>query len=366
MNYKLLPAAIAAATVMASSANAGDIVTYGKINLSYVQIEQDLAGVQARDNWELTTNASRIGFKGTEDLGENLKVIYKLEYGIQPDGDGNDEFTGRNSYVGLQGSFGTIVAGEHDTPLKMSSAPVDVFNDYYYADIDYSITGERRENDIIMYKTPVSNGYAATIAIMPGDESGANGQTDNDGFADQISAAFTYQANGLYVALAGDQDVAGADTVRLSASYQLGNLKLGALIQKADLSGTNALPDVADDSALQDLIANIEDVDDEGIIQGVDVDLNEQNSHVISAIYTIDKLSLKAQLAQATNEGSVDGIEGHVDSSAFSIGADYKLSNRTKIYTYYSELSVDKDESINLDNDVEFSATGFVGIEHKF
>ena len=352
MNYKLLPAAIAAATVMASSANAGDIVTYGKINLSYVQDEQDQAGTIENDNWELKTAASRIGFKGSEQLSEDLKVIYKLEYEVQPDGDDNsNEFKGRNSYVGLQGGFGTIIAGEHDTPLKMSSKPVDVFNDYHYADIAYSITGERRESDIIMYKTPALGAYAATIAVMPGDDSGKDGEDDNDGFADQISAAVTYQGDNLYVALAGDQDVGGDDTVRLSTSYKLDNLKLGALIQKSDLSDTadSAKPNLKKSSPLYHLSLFANDID-------------EQFSRVISAAYTIDQWVLKAQFVEATNKGTTN----EVDSSAMSVGVDYKLSKRTKLYSYYSELTVDSNDSIGLNEDYEYTAIGLIGIEHKF
>ena len=337
MNYKLLPAAIAAATVMASSANAGDIVTYGKINLSYVQDEQkDNSGTT--DDAELKTASSRIGFKGSEDLGEKLKVIYKLEYQVVPDGEGT-EFKGRNSYVGLQGGLGTIIAGEHDTPLKMSSKPVDVFNDYHYADIAYSIYGERREQDIIMYKTPAVGAYTATIAVMPGNDTDAG--SDDNGFTDQISAAVTYQADNLYVAIAGDQNVGGVDTVRLSGSYQLGNLKLGALIQKSDLSDGYDLK-LKGDSPLAKLTPNAD----------------EQRSYVLSADYTIDQWVLKAQVVDATNVGPTD----EVDSSAMSIGVDYKLSKRTKLYSYYSELNVDIENA----EDYEYTAKGVVGIEHKF
>ena len=350
MNYKLLPAAIAAATVMASSANAGDIVTYGKINLNYVQLEQDQAGDTAQDNWELKTFSSRIGIKGSEELSENLKVIFKLEYEVQPDGDdnGSTEFKGRNSYIGLQGDWGTIIAGEHDTPLKMSGKPVDVFNDYYYGDISYSIAGENRESDIVMYKTPDMGGFAATIAVMPGEDSGADDANDDDGFADHISAALTYQADNFYAALAVDDNVNGLDTVRLSGSYQLGNLKLGALRQESEAADSDN--EIKVKGAIGDVLTNFVS------------DIDEQESFVISAAYTVDQWTLKAQIVEATSEGS----NNELDSSAITIGVDYKLSERTKLYSYYSELTVDKEEAIGLSGDYEYNAMGLVGIEHKF
>ncbi|ARN75468.1 porin [Oceanicoccus sagamiensis] len=353
MNYKLLPAAIAAATVMASSAHAGDVVTYGKINLSYVQLEQDKAGTTEQDNWELETFASRIGFKGSEEISPDLKVIYKLEYEIQPDGEGDDEFKARNSYIGLQGNWGTVVAGKHDTPLKMSAKPVDVFNDYRYGDIANSIAGERRENDIIMYKTPDMSGFAATIGVMPGQDSGRDGDDDDDGFADQISAALTFKADNLYAALAVDDNVKGVDTVRLSGSYKFGNLKLGALIQESELSDSDDSGNVPGIKGATPLIDALNDFP---------TDIDEQSSYVLSAAYTLDKFVLKAQYVEATNEGSVDEL----DNSAITIGVDYKLSKRTKLFSYYSELTVDQEQSIGMTGDYEYTAMGLFGIEHKF
>ena len=353
MKLKFLPAAIAAATVMASPVYAGDVVTYGKINLSYVQLERDQAGTTAQDNWELETFASRIGFKGSEEISPDLKVIYKLEYEVQPDGEGDDEFKARNSYVGLMGNWGTILGGKHDTPLKMSGKPADVFNDYRYGDIANSIAGERRENDIVMYKTPDMGGFSATLGIMPGQDSGADGDDEDDGFADQISAALTYNNDALYVALAVDDNVKGVDTVRLTGSYKLGNLKLGALIQESELSDSDDAGDLPGIKGVTPLL---------DVLDTFATDIDEQSSYVVSAAYTLDKFVFKAQMVEASNEGNVDEL----DNSAITIGVDYKLSKRTKVYSYYSELTVDEESSIGMTGDYEYTAMGVIGLEHKF
>ncbi len=62
-----------------------------------------------------TMNTSRIGFRGTEDLGGGLKAIFQLENGFKLDngaldGDANQLFN-RQSNVGLEGGFGRVVAG---------------------------------------------------------------------------------------------------------------------------------------------------------------------------------------------------------------------------------------------------------------
>ncbi|GAB2180443.1 porin [Denitratisoma sp. agr-D3] len=66
-------------------------------------------------------SGSRLGFKGTEDLGNGLKALFTLEYGLAVDdnagvgststGTGNT----RQSFVGLTGGFGTAVAGRLQT-----------------------------------------------------------------------------------------------------------------------------------------------------------------------------------------------------------------------------------------------------------
>jgi predicted porin len=65
-------------------------------------------------------SGSRIGFRGTEDLGGGLKAVFTLEYGLSVDdntGVGVGALTtARQQYVGLAGGFGTVVAGRLQTP----------------------------------------------------------------------------------------------------------------------------------------------------------------------------------------------------------------------------------------------------------
>src|SRR3546814_4286727 len=75
-------------------------------------------------------NSSRLGFKGDQDVGvADLKVIYQLEYGIDPDGSEGAPFSERNIFVGLKGGFGAVQFGKYDTPVKNAGAKTDLFND---------------------------------------------------------------------------------------------------------------------------------------------------------------------------------------------------------------------------------------------
>jgi predicted porin len=111
--------------------------------------------VDGQDNWALESNASRIGVKGDFPLVDDLKAVYKLEYELFTDGSNSTSFTQRNTYAGLQGSWGTVIAGKNDTPLKAIAAEtIQQFKDLALGDFKYVMIGENRENNVIQYSTP--------------------------------------------------------------------------------------------------------------------------------------------------------------------------------------------------------------------
>jgi predicted porin len=69
--------------------------------------------------WEMQVSNSYIGFRGKKDLGGQLKAIWQLETAVAIDNpDVGDPLANRNSFAGLEGSFGTVRLGNMDTPLK--------------------------------------------------------------------------------------------------------------------------------------------------------------------------------------------------------------------------------------------------------
>lgn len=69
---------------------------------------------------------SRLGFRGTEDLGGGLKAIFNLESGWNLDaGTPNSKFFDRASWVGLQGGWGTLSLGRQTTVVADALSGTD-------------------------------------------------------------------------------------------------------------------------------------------------------------------------------------------------------------------------------------------------
>jgi len=383
MNRKLLSIAIASLAV--SPAVFADVTVYGKANLSYQALEETYDATSLtftdKDNWEMLSNASRFGIKGSHDISDTLKGIYKIEWeydtadGVADDKSG-DELKARNMYAGLQHkSLGTLVAGKHDTPVKLAQGKIDQFNDLTFGDIKNVLSGENREDNIVMYTTPAFGGFSATVAFMPGEDDGCNDPTnpfactgygeEDNGFADRISASVGYTMKDVFsVTLAMDDNVQNTDIIRAAGEVYLGPVTLGVLAQEAEVSDDYAVAGVPTQGIKLD-----------GMVKEVGTAIglgpyDEQSAVVVSAAWQINDFTLKAQYA--TSETSADKAidplnlsEIEVEQTAF--GVDYTLSKYSKVYAYYALVEGNPTSSLTkvAYSDAEWSTYG-VGIEINF
>ena len=322
MNKVLLSAAVASTLSMASYGFADgpiDSTIYGKVNISVVNADNG-----STDQWKLNSNASRLGVKGKTELADGLYAVYKAEFEIAvDDGDTKGQtFTQRNIMAGIRGSFGTVWAGKHDSPTKLAQNKIDLFNDLE-GDIKNTFEGENRVSNIVAYTSPNINGFATTVAMMPGEGADLDGDGNDDtGLTDGISYSVSYTKDNLYIAVAGDQDVDSQDLMRIVAQYKIDALKLGVMYQQnEDNLGTK-----------------------------------DESGFFVSAAYKLDsKTTLKAQY------GSIeDDADGDKEDS-LSLGADYKLAKGTKLYVFYTDNT---DSSVG-EADTDATAYG-LGMEHKF
>jgi predicted porin len=128
MNKKLIAAAIAAAIAAPTAALANDVTIYGVAHLSIDYLDTDAL---SNDGFDVVSRASRLGFKGTEDLANGLKAIWKMEFqvdmgdaGNQAEGSFSRYTGGRDGYV-LDGSsrWDTVVDLNEIAAVGLTGAP---------------------------------------------------------------------------------------------------------------------------------------------------------------------------------------------------------------------------------------------------
>lgn len=291
MKKALLPLLIASLVPATAFA---EVTVYGKANVAWQSTDKNVGGTYT----EVVSNASRIGLKGSENVNDDLKVIYQFEYQTKVD-DGNNSnnqtFSQRNIYVGLKGSGGTAMIGMFDTPFKMAQEKVDLFNDYI-GDIQTVLHGETRAKNIVQYSTPAFNDITVNVAYI-------NSEKDATNVDDGYSASIVYSTKAVYLALANDSNVTNAsnaavhttdtDILRAVGRFNVGPVVLGAMWETYD----------------------------NGVI--------DEDGYMVSAQWNVnDTWALKLQNA------SSDMVQLGTDQTSF--GVDYKLSKAAKVFGYYT------------------------------
>ena len=339
MNKKIIALAVAAA-VTAPVAMA-DVTLYGRAHVDYRYTDNGTTDV-----WTVNSNASRLGFKGTEDLGNGLQAIFKYEVSYDIDGDSttntstnilhshtasNAPFNGaRNAYVGLKGEFGKLVIGRHDTPAK--SAYYGSGNDHLSdsvidlnANMGYS---QDRWNNAVQYNSPNFSGLTFGASIQPGEGNG-----DEDGPGDSYSVGLVYKGHGVK---AGAGYVRTADTMgnddekmfQLGASYTMGNITVGANYEDNSNYGTTADQD--------------------------------KNVWSLAAKAKFGNNALIANYGESETEA---GGATTAETEAFGLALQHNLSKRTSVYAAYSQRE---------ENDVAMGGTTTdtdnfgIGVTHNF
>ena len=130
---------IVATTLAAPAISIAAPTVYGNIHISLNQADNDIAG--AENNLTLSSNTSAIGVKGSEDLGDGTKAIYKVEFQVNlleaattlPSNDpvdgapreGQGDIEGRDQFAGIKFGIGVLKAGTMSTNYKLTGEKVD-------------------------------------------------------------------------------------------------------------------------------------------------------------------------------------------------------------------------------------------------
>ena len=303
--FKLLSTTLA--VLCFSSDLLSDITFYGKINTSYESTDKD-----SKTDTDFKNNASRLGVKGKFDINDGLKISFQIENEIDPtDGrfraDGEKVFKERNTFLALEGNFGRLFAGTHDTAFKVAQLKVDLFNDTR-ADIKYLFQGENRMNSFVAYTTPeLIDGLKVTI----------NSISQSTGTFESYSV--NYSTGSVKLVFALDSNGKGYDSTRFTTMFPIESLGIdvGLMYQSSEKISTGV----------------------------------SENGHLLSLK---KKVSDKGSVYLQTASSDIKLESGKQNS----IGYDYKISKIAKVFFHYSDLESDKTSK-----NAEYVSVGF---EYKF
>lgn len=300
-----------AALAFMGAASAQTATVSGKLAFAYATSEG--AGVAPLKQDGLGVTDGDFVISASEDLGGGLKATASMA--VQSRGR-TTAIAGRDATLNLSGGFGSVTIGAIDTGngilgLGGADAPTIGLDGAqgWDASISRQVLADPGFMDILMYTSPEMSGLTFSAAVL--DANGAGGMQSTaltqdatlvgvNYAAGAFAAAADYTNYGLNGVLA---TAPGADNrFRLSASYDLGVVKLGAGYE------------------------------------------NQKSTAVANNAETHTLLGISAPVGKAVSVGATY-VRNTKDAAntitAYELGANYALSKRTGVQAAYQHISED-------------------------
>ncbi len=213
MKKTLLAVAVAAALPAAAFAQ---VTLYGVADIAVSKITDSDANMSA--NGGGNNGNSRLGVKGTEDLGGGLKASFNYEMAVNPETGATDSSTyQRAAWLQLDGGFGSLRMGRSLSPSFYGVANWELTGTANYS-AQYNTFGAAggatRNNSAWAYTTPNFGGFSATLGYVMDADNGGNSKID---------ANAVYRSGPMVVALSYNKvDGSGSAGWALGGQYNFG------------------------------------------------------------------------------------------------------------------------------------------------
>ena len=329
MNKKLIALAVAGACVapaaMAQTAN--PVTLYGRIYATLESVEAKGGATPVARRTRVSDQSSLLGVRGTEDLGGGLKAFFQLETGFKPD-QNDTGFAQRNSGVGLQGGFGSILLGRWDSPFKVATIAVDPFGDLTLSGITGTLSDrtnfDRRPSNSVQYWSPSFGGFAARLLYTANER-----KNDPVGVnARDMGANLTYTGGPVYAFLAYEEH---KDNASANAYGQV-ILSPPATAQTAGIAGYTEKGFAGGGSFV------IGPVKLGGQYQEFKKTLREkQKSVMANVVFTFGNNQLIYQFMNS-KDGALSTAAAQPDCDSNSVGYQYNFSRRTFFLAQYTKV----------------------------
>ncbi len=374
MKKSLVAAALLGAIAGGAYAQS-NVTIYGVLDLGYVKDN-------GRDLRMADNNNSRIGFKGTEDLGGGYKALFQLEkrFDVNDGTAGNSNTAGYKgsksanqkdwdggANVGIAGPFGTVRAGRMWELTSETIKKFDPFDQLGVGSQIYSLQRAPRIDNTLRYDSPNWNGFSFGASYSLGtntndksvladvDEDLKQKNADNDGYAVNLSydnGALFGTANWSRLADSNDSSTWNVglgyrftDTFKMTASYEH--------TKSHGWKGNNGYYDNGHSFKYKNSLEG----EQRNLLIGLQWDVG---SGTLNASVQWDRLS--------DYYGANGKAKGEDSAYKYALGYTYNLSKRTSLYGNIAYTDYDsKDMGYCLSGLESESVTSVqLGITHKF
>jgi len=235
MNKKLVALAVAGAFALplAAQAQTANVTLYGRLNIDFEFIKGKTCaaatgtvtgapGTAAGCNVGLATesttnptvnrlssNSSRFGMRGTESLGAGLNAIFQIESSINGDTNAGN-LGGRETFVGLQGSWGKFTVGRFLMPQDdlhpifgnaptLTTSILSTAALWAQGPLNKAQGGfDARTGNSLRYDSPNFSGFTTAWQYSTRDSSGNADSGDNGDHTSELRHAWVAGGNLIY------------------------------------------------------------------------------------------------------------------------------------------------------------------------
>ena len=341
MKKQALAIAIASALVAPSAFAAQD--TSGMQYTSaaegfYASIRAQLDFSNGDNDANIEEGSSRIGIRGTNDLGGGLEGFYQWEGEVNIT-DSTDAFKhNRLGLVGLRGAFGEVVAGSFWTnDYNWTHGSTDIAN-VYSGYLNYSSEREARSERSIQYTTPDLNGFQGAFLVGVGNsDDGEGGDNGNDLDSWNLSAQYAIQGftvAGSYNVITDGQVASGSYNAATCVLRVTSPLLPGEEVDIPSALEQEACEDYSDSVSTSPALGNI--------------NVNVNGTYIAASDTRVheDLTSWTIRLGYAQDNWYVNGwygeddrseVVGNEDSELFSVAGGVEV-DRVNVYALYEAV----------------------------
>lgn len=320
MKKKLIALVVGAAAVVPSLAMA-DVTVYGRAHVSTDFLDD---GADYSET-NISSNSSRLGFKGDHQINPDLKAFFQIEQqinfntGSSKDG---ENFATRDTFVGVAGTnWGAIQLGRFDSPFKVARGPANLFGDQVGDMRNLTRVGDarfdERYDNTVQYTTPSLNGFNIKLAYSVHEGQSVERDVDSDSFSTSLNyAGGPFEGSLAYETAEEDTDKGERDGLRAAAAYKLTDaFKLVGFYQTVEY--------------------------DNAAVTAEKRDQLTSDTYGLGGEYKISSATaLKAMWM--TRDSDADNY----DADMWVVGVEHKLDKAVRVYANYAV--VDNDDNIAL------------------